>query len=658
VSYTAAIDRANPTAFIFLIDQSRSTTAKMDLGVTKAKLVGDVLNKTLFQLITRCASADGVRDYFDLGVLVYNGFGARSGFGGALHANSLHPISSIAAHPLRIEERNKRIPDGAGGLVDQSVKFPVWIESVGEGDTPMCEGFRKAAECLVRWCNSHAKSYPPTIIHVAGGPSTDGDPEQLAEAIRHISTNHGQCLLYNLHVGTSGASSAILPASATSLPDAYSKTLFRMSSLIPAHLITLARERGYRVSSESRFFGYKAGYEDLVNFFDIGTRVSNLLLQEPTSPESDEASPRPITGSGTGRRFPQVNLQSTVRANTQPTDPVTGTSPGPADPQPPKHVGGTSGYGRRPGWLQSARLLGFAVAVITVIVLFKLFEIGRGPQPTQLFDQTPIIAAKDDSASKRPSSDNAQSTSLFAAPNVPAVDSSSEHGSVLVSDPAKTSPPADNGPKLAGATEQATEQTPVQASTPPPKNIDLPKVAETSASDQSSPTVDLDLTKEPDAKRVQQRLIDLGYFSGPVNGIWGPKSRHALSEFRTAEKIGQDDHWDQATEEKLFSDSTARREQSLAFVGGWSKDASSCADDVIKITAIQAISRGATCHFGSIRQEAVGRWSVQAHCELALSLRTADTDNSWTSNVKLTLNDRRLTWASEKGAEDYYRCSQ
>jgi hypothetical protein len=93
-------------------------------------------------------------------------------------------------------------------------------------------------------------------------------------------------------------------------------------------------------------------------------------------------------------------------------------------------------------------------------------------------------------------------------------------------------------------------------------------------------------------------------------------------------------------------------------LGGWSKDASSCADDVIKITAIQAISRGATCHFDSIRQEAEGRWSVQANCELALSLRTADTDNSWTSNVKLTLNNRRLTWASEKGAEDYYRCSQ
>src|SRR5262249_51385950 len=195
MSYAAAINEENPTAFLFLIDQSRSMNEKMCAGETKAKFVGDVLNKTLFQLMTRCNSADGVRDYFDIGVLAYSGTGVHSGFGGALSAGSFHPISSLAAHPLRIEERKQRAPDGTGGLVDQSVKFPVWVNSVSVGDTRMCEGFGKAAECLVSWCNSHAKSPPPTIIHVTGGPSTDGNPEQLADAIRHISTNAGQCLL-------------------------------------------------------------------------------------------------------------------------------------------------------------------------------------------------------------------------------------------------------------------------------------------------------------------------------------------------------------------------------------------------------------------------------------------------------------------------------
>jgi hypothetical protein len=52
--------------------------------------------------------------------------------------------------------------------------------------------------------------------------------------------------------------------------------MFRMSSVFPTHLVNAAREQGYNVSAESRFFGYKAGYEGIVDFFDIGTRSINL----------------------------------------------------------------------------------------------------------------------------------------------------------------------------------------------------------------------------------------------------------------------------------------------------------------------------------------------------------------------------------------------
>jgi hypothetical protein len=200
---------------------------------------------------------------------------------------------------------------------------------------------------------------------------------------------------------------------------------------------------------------------------------------------------------------------------------------------------------------------------------------------------------------------------------------------------------------------------------PPPKNSDRPEGAETSDTNPSSPVVEtsvanpssaalnLDLARVPDATRVQQRLIELGYLSGLSGGAWGPKSRRALAEFRTAEKLGQDDHWDQATEKKLFSTSTARKQQSLAFVGSWS-NASNCIDPPIKITASRAMSRDTSCELNSIRQEAERRWSVQALCES----RTKDTVNSWTSNIELTLEDRRLTWESEMGTESYYRCSQ
>src|SRR5262249_21819453 len=133
-----------------------------------------------------------------------------------------------------------------------------------------------AAEVLVGWCDAHANSYPPTVIHVTDGQSTDGDPEQIGEMVRKISTDDGQCLLFNLHIDTSGASAVIFPASESALPDSNSKLLFRMSSSFPSHLIKPATDKGYNVTTEARFFGYKAGYEGIVDFFDIGTRASNL----------------------------------------------------------------------------------------------------------------------------------------------------------------------------------------------------------------------------------------------------------------------------------------------------------------------------------------------------------------------------------------------
>jgi hypothetical protein len=274
--YAAEISRNSPSAFIFVIDQSGSMDEKIETGQSKSEFVADVLNKTLYQLVIRCTRADGVRNYFDVGVLAYGGAGVGSGFQGALGSSILHPLSAIEASPLRVEERAKRVPDGAGGLVDQSVKFPVWFDPITNGGTPMCEALRKTAEVMVQWCDSHPHSYPPTVIHVTDGQSTDGDPERIADSLKLISTEDGQSLLFNLHISTAGGEAIIFPASESVLPDTYSRLLFRMSSNFPPHLIAPAKEKGYQANSESRFFGYKAGHEGIVDFFDIGTRASNL----------------------------------------------------------------------------------------------------------------------------------------------------------------------------------------------------------------------------------------------------------------------------------------------------------------------------------------------------------------------------------------------
>ena len=71
--YQAEISRENPTCFLFVIDQSGSMDEITETGRSKADFVADVLNKTLYTLVTSCSKSDGVRNYFDVGVISYRG---------------------------------------------------------------------------------------------------------------------------------------------------------------------------------------------------------------------------------------------------------------------------------------------------------------------------------------------------------------------------------------------------------------------------------------------------------------------------------------------------------------------------------------------------------------------------------------------------------
>lgn len=276
MTYSAEISRTNPTAFLFLVDQSGSMQDTMDNGKSKAQFVADVLNRTLATLITRCTKSEGTRDYFQIGVLGYSGDTADNGLTGALGGSILHPISQIEANPLRIEDRTKRVDDGAGGLVNQTIKFPVWFEAKAGGGTPMCQAITRAAEDLAAWCDAHPHSYPPTVLHVTDGESTDGDPEHLANQLQQLCTNDGSVLLFNLHVSSAGGDPVKFPTGDAGLPDTYSKLLFRMSSPLPPHLQKAAEGKGIKVTMESRGFIYNGEVAEIVDFFDIGTRAAQL----------------------------------------------------------------------------------------------------------------------------------------------------------------------------------------------------------------------------------------------------------------------------------------------------------------------------------------------------------------------------------------------
>ena len=130
----------------------------------------------------------------------------------------------------------------------------------------------KTLDVMADWCDAHMGSYPPTVLHVTDGQSTDGNPEELADGLRQISTNDGPCLLFNLHVASGGGDEILFPRSDMGLSDEYSRLLYRMSSPLPQHLAKFAGGKGYSVTEGSRGFIFNGDPKCIVDFFEIGTR--------------------------------------------------------------------------------------------------------------------------------------------------------------------------------------------------------------------------------------------------------------------------------------------------------------------------------------------------------------------------------------------------
>src|SRR5579872_64624 len=173
MAYSAEISRNNPSCFLFVIDQSGSMADVFpgEGAKRKADGVSDAINKLLQNLVIRCAKEEGLRDYFYVGVIGY-GSSVGPAFGGVLSNKDLAPISEIANSPARVEERTKKVDDGAGGLVDQKVRFPIWFEPTTGGGTPMCQALTQCKTILEKWIAQHSAGFPPVVIHITDGEST------------------------------------------------------------------------------------------------------------------------------------------------------------------------------------------------------------------------------------------------------------------------------------------------------------------------------------------------------------------------------------------------------------------------------------------------------------------------------------------------------
>jgi peptidoglycan hydrolase-like protein with peptidoglycan-binding domain len=203
-------------------------------------------------------------------------------------------------------------------------------------------------------------------------------------------------------------------------------------------------------------------------------------------------------------------------------------------------------------------------------------------------------------------------------------------------------------PTLPPSEDDLLPAAPGDALSPPP--IATPGTVDTTT---MFPTPLLDLGQVEDAKRVQRRLIDLGFLFATPDGNWGPRSQRALRDFRGAQNLGNSDTWDEKAQQDLFSAAAARAPAPGTFVGGWGMSVDHCrqAQDngsPLRINNRRAEAFNTTCQFNSTQRESANEWRIRASC--------TDEHAQWNANIRLTLAGSRLTWTSERGTATYLRC--
>jgi len=300
MAYSQEISRERRGAFLFLVDQSRSMNKPFgsdDAGrdISRAEVVANTLNATLEELVNRCMRDEGVRDYFDIGIIGY-GRTNRPEFcwRNALAGRSLVPISEVADN-AEVVEKDITVVVRGQPMVER-VATARWIEPVAVESTPMNGALRLAQATLEAWIAANPLSFPPAVINITDGMANDvnSEDELLASAQRltGLRTADGNVLLINCHIAGGDAPAVIFPGSADQLPaDRYARLLFEMSSqMSDRHRSVICEifDRDADATPSMRGMAFNADAVALVKLLDIGTRQAIVFAPAMAAMEATE----------------------------------------------------------------------------------------------------------------------------------------------------------------------------------------------------------------------------------------------------------------------------------------------------------------------------------------------------------------------------------
>lgn len=270
----------HPGGLIILLDQSESmkdpfTEQQVGGNRRKCDVVATLLNSLLYDFIRANTVGSVIKPRVEIAVLGYSGASARSALSGPLKGKDFVGLPELMNHPLRVETRKRKEDVGDGTVVEVATQFPVWVEPTIGSATPMCAALQRAAELADTWATAHPDSYPPVVINVTDGASTDGEPTAAARALCEIYTRVGETLLFNCHITNSRAGKVEFPSSEVYVPrdsDGLARLLFQLSSPIPEPArLTLMNTTQVRLEPGARGFIFNGDAASIRQMFVFAT---------------------------------------------------------------------------------------------------------------------------------------------------------------------------------------------------------------------------------------------------------------------------------------------------------------------------------------------------------------------------------------------------
>ncbi len=280
--YEKSITREHRSAFVVMIDQSGSMAEPIDYEgrtITKAEAVAEVTNLIITELIERARRSDGVRDYYDIGVVGYSGAGVTSMLdtdGGRL----LIPVTELAERSVKSRSSiiERCTPDGVA--FTQNLTTKMWVLPLAMGETPMYEGLNLVYEAMKSWCArpENYDSFPPMVFNITDGESSDctgADMLNMARKIRSLTTADDKLFMINVHIASSSTSkSMIFPTidEVEACTNKCAKDLGLASSTMPEMYNDMICEiKGEKSQGDFVGVSYNTSIEELITILNIGT---------------------------------------------------------------------------------------------------------------------------------------------------------------------------------------------------------------------------------------------------------------------------------------------------------------------------------------------------------------------------------------------------